>query len=152
VALIVSNWALAIALFLEYLAAQNLLRDVQANWQDEYDSGSMAFAALPVMLWLVVTTVVALAALFGLIIRRVRSAPLGWVTLLAHLALLAGVVSGPAAPGSATSFWAHLAILTACAVTGVVAGAHLLPPESRRHSLSPLEVLNVGREATTEAR
>lgn len=138
VLLIVVNWLFAVAILLEYVAVQELLGAQDANWQDAFDSGTMACASIPVTLGLVPAVVAAGAALAALALRRVRTAAVGWASLAAHLALLVGVLMGPAAPGSAMGYWARLALFAAGAVSGIVAGANLRPFGRPRASTSPV--------------
>lgn len=107
--LIVANWVLATEILLECAAAKDLLHAADANWQDQYDSGTMAFASLPVGFGLLPPALAAFAALTALAIRRLRSTALGWTSLVAHLALLVAIWNGPAAPGSSTDYWVRLA-------------------------------------------
>lgn len=132
VVLIVCNWILASAILLEYAAVQDLLRGVDANWQDQYDSGTMAFASIPVLFGLFPPALATFAALSGLAIRRLRSTAVGWTSLVAHVALLVSILNGPGAPGSAMGFWVRLAGLTAYVGTGIVAGANLRTLDLRR--------------------
>ena len=140
--LIVSNWVLATAILLEFAAVQDLLGAADANWQDQYDSGTMAFASLPVGFGVLLAVLVAFAGLSALAIRRVRSTALGWTSLVAHLALLVGIWNGPAAPGSSMDYWFRLSALTAFAATGIVAGANLRPLHRSRPSTMPLDALH----------
>lgn len=137
-ALIVVNWILAAAILLEYVAVQELLRSVDANWQDEFDSGTMAFASIPVVFGLLPPVVAAAAALAGLALGRVRPTAVGWTALVAHLALVPAIWNGSAAPGSAMGYWVRLAVFTGWAATGIVAGANLRPisrPTPQAHAV-----------------
>lgn len=123
--LIAANAVFAGALALEYLAARGLLFRPEPDWLDQYDSGRMAFVSIATGFGLLVTAVVALAALVVLVVRAAKPTILGWLALAAHAALLVMIWTGAAVPDSAPEFWYRLAIFGSCAATGIVAGLRL---------------------------
>lgn len=127
VVLITVNWLFAASLHFEYVAVQDLLVEQDASWQDYYDSGVMAFASFPVTLEVLLLVVPALVALIALVTRLARPTAVGWVALTAHMALQAWTRVGPAAPNSPSDYWVRLALLTACALAGIVGGANIRP-------------------------
>ncbi len=125
IALIFGNCVLAATTLLELHAVQDLLGAPDADWQGEYDSGTMAFASMPLALGLLLTSLLVLITAVPLIARRQTLPPLGWAAFATHVLLLAAIWHGPAAPASTTDYWIRLTALIACAATGFTTGVTL---------------------------